>query len=194
MMRLAYIVLFLVGLTAIVYAVISAAGGKPPENRLQRYAVGEIAKLDLSGAGTEAPGAAFYLADDSPVTLDDFRGKTLLVNFWATWCAPCEREMPSLGALQAARGGEDFQVVVISVDAEEDRAYAQKRLRELGAANLTFHIATPEQYEIVYESGARGFPTTIFYDPDGKEIARLEGDADWASLEAIGFVDALLER
>ena len=96
MMRLAYIALFLVGLTAIVYAVISAAGGKPPENRLERYAVGEIAKLSVSRSGTAAPDSPFYLADGSPVTLADFRGKTLLVNFWATWCGPCRQFTPEL--------------------------------------------------------------------------------------------------
>ena len=194
MTRLAYLALFLIGLIAIVYALMSAVGGKPPENPLQRYAVGDIAKLDFSNAGDVAPQSAFYLTDGTPVTFSDHAGKILLVNFWATWCAPCEREMPSLGALHTARGGEAFEVVVISVDAEEDKDYAEQRQTELGAGNLTFHIATPEQYEIVYDSGVRGFPTSVFYDATGHEIARLEGDADWTSLEAIGFVDALLKR
>ena len=116
------------------------------------------------------------------------------MNFWATWCAPCEREMPSLGALQTARGGDRFEVIAISVDSEADKAYAAQRLGELGASNITFHSATPEQYEIVYDSGVQGFPTTILYDAGGKEIARLAGDADWSSLEAVNFVDALLEN
>ncbi|WP_291078889.1 TlpA disulfide reductase family protein [Hyphomonas sp.] len=194
MTRLAYFALFLVGLIAIVYALISAIGGNPPENRLQRYAEGEIAKLDFSRSGTSAATAAFYRADGTPVILQDYAGKVVLVNFWATWCAPCEREMPSLGALQTARGGDRFEVIAISVDSEADKAYAAQRLGELGASNITFHSATPEQYEIVYDSGVQGFPTTILYDAGGKEIARLAGDADWSSLEAVNFVDALLEN
>lgn len=194
MTRLAYIALFLIALSAIVYATVSAAGGTPAANGYQKYATGEIAKLDFTGAGEAASTEAFYTADGTPVTLADYKGKLLLVNFWATWCAPCEREMPSLGALQAARGGDAFEVIAISVDSKEDETYAAQRLTELGAANITFHIATPEQYEIVYDSGVRGFPSTILYDENGIEIARLQGDADWSSLEAIGFIDALLKR
>ncbi|MDX1292275.1 MAG: TlpA disulfide reductase family protein [Hyphomonas sp.] len=194
MTRLAYIALFLVGLIAIVYALMSAGGGKPPENRLESFAVGEIEKLDFANAGSQAASAPFYEEDGRAATLADFRGKVVLVNFWATWCAPCEKEMPSLGALQTARGGDRFEVVAISVDSEEDRAYAAQRLGELGASNITFHSATPEQYEIVYDSGVQGFPTSILYDANGIEIARLAGDADWSSLEAVGFIDALLQQ
>ncbi|MEZ5986422.1 MAG: TlpA disulfide reductase family protein [Hyphomonas sp.] len=186
--------LFLVGLIAIVYVLISAGIGKQDENPLARYATGAIEKLDFATAGDPVGAAPFYLADGSPHTLDEFKGKTILVNFWATWCAPCEKEMPSLGALQKARGGDDFQVVAISVDAAEDKDYAQQRLGELGAANIPFRIVTPEQYELVYDSGVQGFPTSILYGPDGKEIARLAGEADWASFEAVGFIDALLKR
>jgi thiol-disulfide isomerase/thioredoxin len=186
--------LFLVGVIAIVYVLISAGIGKPDENPLAKFATGELAKLDFASSGEPAGTAPFYLADGSASTLDEFKGKTILVNFWATWCAPCEKEMPSLGALQKARGGDDFEVVAISVDAAEDKDYAEKRLGQLGAANIPFRIVTPEQYELVYDSGVQGFPTSILYGPDGREIARLAGEADWASFEAVGFIDALLQR
>ena len=186
--------LFLVGVIAIVYVLISAGIGKTDENPLAKYATGSLEKLDFTSSGEPAGTAPFYLADGSAHTLDEFKGKLILVNFWATWCAPCEKEMPSLGALQKARGGDDFEVVAISVDAAEDKDYAEKRLGQLGAPNIPFRIVTPEQYELVYDSGVQGFPTSILYSPDGTKIARLAGEADWASFEAVGFIDALLER
>ena len=139
MTRLAYIALFLIGLIAIVYALMSAGGGKPSENRLEAYARGEIEKLDFSQAGTSASNAPFYLEDGSAVSLDAFMGKVVLVNFWATWCAPCEKEMPSLGALQPARGGDRFEVVAISVDAQE-RTRWRFLARKSGASQDSFYF------------------------------------------------------
>lgn len=192
MTRLAYLGLFLVALISIVYVLNSAANGKRAQYPLEKYAVGEMSRVSFGSFGSAAPLDAFEDADGQPITLEAFRGKTILVNFWATWCGPCEEEMPSLGALQSARGGDAFEVVAISVDDGSDRDYAKRRLTELGAANIAFHIAPPEAYEIVYGAGTRGFPTSILYGPDGVELARLELGADWASLDAINLVDAAL--
>ena len=115
-------------------------------------------------------------------------------NFWATWCGPCEREMPSLGALQTARGDETFKVIAISVDEPSDRDYAQQRLRELSGGVLEFYTLTPgpDGWNIVYDTGAGGgFPTTILYDRSGAKVAKLEGDTDWASYEAIALIDLI---
>ena len=194
MNRLVIILLFLIGLGAIVHVLIRAGTGPGSHNPLEKYAVGEMSRLEFGGKGAPAPSAPIYTAEGDEVYFTAYAGRTVLVNFWATWCAPCEREMPSLGALQTARGGEAFEVVAVSVDAESDTAYAKGRMGELGAGHLDFFIVPPEQnYEFVYAAGARGFPTSILYGPDGTEIARLEGDADWASYEAIGLIDALLQ-
>lgn len=185
---------FLVALAAIVYALISAAGGKPPSNPLELYATGTLERLDFSLAGQSVPDGTFNDATGEEFTLAGFRGKTILVNYWATWCAPCEKEMPALGALQKARGGDAFEVVAISIDSDEDVAYAQRRLTELGAANITFRHAPLDRGDIVYGANVQGFPTTILYGPDGVELARLSGEADWAASEAVQFIDAALRQ
>jgi thiol-disulfide isomerase/thioredoxin len=192
MIRIAFAGLFLVALAAIVYVLISASGGKAPVAKLETYATGTLAKLDFSLAGTPAPEGTFDLADGTEAALASFNGKTILVNYWATWCGPCEREMPSLGALQAARSGAKFEVVAISIDADEDVDYAKRRLTELGAANIPFRHAPLDRGDIVYGAQVQGFPTSIVYGPDGKEVARVSGEADWAAAEAVQFIDAVL--
>jgi thiol-disulfide isomerase/thioredoxin len=186
--------LFLVALAAIVYVLISAAGGKPPSNPLERYATGTLERLDFTSAGRPLPEGTFNDAAGAEITLASFKGKTILVNYWATWCAPCEKEMPALGALQQARGGEAFEVVAISIDSDEDVDYAQRRLTELGAANIAFRHAPLDRGDIVYGANVQGFPTTILYGPDGAELARLSGEADWAASEAVQFIDAALRQ
>lgn len=193
MTRYAFLGLFLVAIAAIVYVLMSASGGKPSGNPLERYATGQMQKLDFASAGQPIPAGTFTDSDGEARGLDAFAGKTILVNYWATWCPPCEKEMPSLGALQTARGGDQFEVVALSVDSAEDVDFAKRRLTELGAANIAFRHAPMDNGDVIYGAGVRGFPTTILYGPDGLEIARLAGEADWASLEAVQFIDAALK-
>lgn len=193
MTRIAFAGLFLVALAAIVYVLISALGGEEASgSSLERYATGTLEKLDFTNAGAPVPGGTFDTAEGAEADLASFRGKTILVNYWATWCGPCEREMPSLGALQKARGGDAFEVVAISIDSDEDVDYAKRRLTELGAANITFRHAPLDRGDIVYGAEVQGFPTSILYGPDGLEIARLSGEADWAAAEAVQFIDAVI--
>jgi thiol-disulfide isomerase/thioredoxin len=191
--RYVYIALVLLAGLAIVYALFAATGGRPEGNRLDRFAVEEMSKLDFSGSGAVAPDAAFAGPDGTLTTLADFRGRVVLVNFWATWCAPCEREMPHLGALQTARGGEAFEVIAISVDEADDEAYARRRLDELTGGTLDFYHAPPSDWDVVYGAGASGFPTTVVYDRQGREIVRLAGEAPWSESLALAFIDEVLE-
>lgn len=192
MTRYAFLGLFLVAIAAIVYVLISATGGNSGGPALTRYATGQMEKLDFASAGQPIPPGTFTDADGAARGLDSFTGKMILVNYWATWCPPCEKEMPSLGALQTARGSDRFEIVALSVDSAEDAEFARRRLSELGAANIAFRHAPMDSGDIIYGAGVRGFPTTILYGPDGIEIARLSGEADWASSEAVQFIDAAL--
>lgn len=194
MTRYAYLGLFLVGLAAIVYVLMSAATGKPAGNPFEAYATGQMTKLDFTGAGQPMPEGTFTDAEGNSLTLETFEGKAILVNYWATWCPPCEKEMPSLGGLQTARAGDAFEVVALSVDSEEDVDYAKRRLIELGASNIPFRHAPMDSGDIIYGAGVRGFPTTIVYGADGLEVARLSGEADWASAEAVQFIDAVIRK
>lgn len=178
-------------IAAVSFALLSATSKGGNSGSLDKFAAGSLSKLDLSRAGETVSDATFEGPDGKETSLAAFKGKTTLINFWATWCGPCEREMPSLAALETAKGSENFQVIAISVDATEDKDYAIQRLEELTGGVLDFYFAPPENWDIVYDTGARGFPTTVIYDADGVEIARLSGEAEWNSYEAVGLIDAI---
>jgi thiol-disulfide isomerase/thioredoxin len=123
----------------------------------------------------------FVDAADAPKTLKDFRGKTILLNLWATWCAPCREEMPSLDRLQQELGSDTFEVVALAVDRTGLEA-ARKFLDGINVISLALY-ADPTT-----RSGSAlrviGMPTTILIDPEGREIGRLPGPAEWDSEDA----------
>lgn len=137
-------------------------------------------RLDRSHAGTPAPGALFEDPQGRPVNLAAFRGRPLLVNFWATWCAPCVVEMPSLDAL-AAREDEALRVLAISEDLGGRRKvadfFAARRFARLEP------YLDPEM-ALMAALGLDTLPTTILYDAGGEEVWRMTGMADWQSERA----------
>ena len=175
---------------AIVYVLSSASAGREPDTPLERFATGPLEGLDFAYAGELIEGAEFIAPDGSVTSMPALRGKALLVNLWATWCGPCEREMPTLAALQTARGGEAFNVIAISVDAEEDRDHARSELARWSGGVLELYHAP--DFKITYDMGARGFPTSVLYNAKGEEIARYAGELDWSSFEAVALIDAVI--
>ncbi|MEL6414237.1 MAG: TlpA disulfide reductase family protein [Pseudomonadota bacterium] len=179
---------------ALLYAVFSASSKGSNRDPVAKLVTGQLAKLDLSDRGAAGATAPFVDIDGNSLTLQDFQGQSVLINFWATWCGPCEREMPSLAALERSRGDEAFKVIAISVDSPEDTDYAKQRLRELSGGVLEFYTLAdgPDGWNVVYDMGAGGgFPTTILYGKDGLKIGKIEGEADWASYEAVALVDVI---
>ena len=128
-------------------------------------------------------------ASGGETNLAAFTGEVLVVNLWATWCAPCMEEMPTLGALQRRYQGR-LRVVPVSVDGEADRAKAQRELARLSGGSLPFLIDISRG--VLFDLQASGMPVTIIYDREGRELARLAGGADWASAEATALFDAVL--
>lgn len=197
MLRIAIPTLFAGIALALLYAVFSASSKGSNRDPVAKLAIGTLVTLDTSDKGAPAPAAPFVDANGAELTFQDFKGQAVLVNFWATWCAPCEREMPSLAALQSSKGGADFKVIAISVDEPADQDYAKRRLRELSGGVLEFYTLAdgPDGWNVVYDTGAGGgFPTTIIYDKAGLKVAKLEGDTDWVSYEAVALVDLISEN
>ncbi|MBU3028973.1 TlpA disulfide reductase family protein [Paracoccus marinaquae] len=124
------------------------------------------------------PDTEFTDPEGGSHSLADYRGKVVLLNFWATWCAPCREEMPSLDRLQTDMGGEDFQVVTVATG-RNPPAKIDKFFEETGVRNLPV-LLDPKQ-QLARDLGVLGLPVTVLIDREGREVARLIGDADWAS-------------
>jgi thiol-disulfide isomerase/thioredoxin len=135
------------------------------------------------------PDIKFLNGGGGETSLASLRGKVVLLNVWATWCAPCREEMPALDRLQAELGSDKFQVVALAVD-KSGLAGAKKFLADIGASKLEA-FADPTAKE-----GTRlkviGMPTTILIDKEGREIGRLVGPAHWDSPEAKRLIEAQL--
>jgi thiol-disulfide isomerase/thioredoxin len=180
-------------LFAIAAAALLLAGcGPQGSSDFARLAHGEMAAFEFHAAPEPATDATFLDEDGAEVSVADFEGKVLLVNLWATWCAPCVHEMPQLDALEAELGGPDFQVIAISAD-RRPREEVEEVLRDrIGAT----HIASYMDNNLGFSLGSRveGWPTTILYDREGRELGRIARPAEWASADAHALIEAVIEE
>lgn len=127
--------------------------------------------------------------DGKEMTLDDLKGKVVLLNLWATWCAPCRKEMPHLDQLQRDMGSDQFEVVAVSVD-RGSAAKSKQFLAEVGATALRFYHDPTAQAGFSFM--AIGMPTTLLFDRAGREIGRLVGPAEWHSDDAKNLIRAAI--
>lgn len=158
-----------------------------PRVRLQPLAVGAMAGFEAFPVPRDLPGTAIAARTGQAVSLSGFRGRTTLVNFWATWCEPCRAEMPSLSRLQQALGGNSFAVVTVSLDLE-GYPVIDPFLREIGVSNLPVYWDRSNLLTVELES--KGLPMTILIDRTGRWIGRLDGPAQWDTPEALALLQA----
>ena len=146
--------------------------------------------LKLQFGADRGSDVVFTSEDGGDITLSEYAGKHVVLNFWATWCAPCRHEMPHLSELQAELGGDNFEVVTVATGVNQ-RPAMERFLAEIGVDNLPKH--TDGNSALARDMGVIGLPVTLILDPEGQEIARLIGDADWASDNAKDILRALIE-
>ena len=143
-----------------------------------------------SAAPKEVPALAFEDGAGHAHTLADFRGKLVLLNLWATWCAPCREEMPALDRLQATLGGPRFEVLALSVD-QQGPEIARKFFNDVGVKSLALYIDRSAQ--ATFKLGAVGLPSTLLIDARGREIGRHVGPAKWDSPEVVASLRRRIE-
>ncbi len=152
------------------------------------WAASDSAEAALGFQWTEPPvalrGVRFTDAQGAPVSLADKRGRVVLMNFWATWCSPCVREMPSLGRLQAKFDKSVFEVVLISED--RDAGVIEPFHRRLGLDNMAAYH--DPRARLSRQLAITGLPTTLLIDRNGNEVGRVTGAAEWDSPAALELI------
>ena len=154
---------------------------------------GEVAAFRLIDKPMSVGHLSFADADGKPLKMSDFSGKTILLNLWATWCPPCREEMPWLDELNATQGGDDFEVVAVSIDldsADKPKAfYADNNI----ASMQFYHDGSMGIFNTLKKEGvALGMPTTVLVDKTGCALGVLNGPAHWASPDAVKLIRAAI--
>lgn len=186
----AIVAMIVFGVGAAIWTIGGAFFSGPAPATLSSFTIGEMTAFRSVTGAPGQPRGVILTAERQEITLADKRGKVILVNFWATWCPPCVVEMPALDALQAQLGSDDFEVVTISMDRRIEDAEVFFDERALDHLALYFD----PNMNMGFAAGARGLPLSVLYDRHGIEIGRLDGDADWASPEAIALIQAAISR
>ncbi|MEX5727855.1 thiol-disulfide isomerase/thioredoxin [Rhodovulum iodosum] len=150
---------------------------------------GSLKKLMFHDDPRAVPDIAVTARDGGEVRLSDYQGKWVVLNFWATWCAPCRVEMPALDRLQGEMGGPGFAVVTVATGRNSPRGI-DKLFEETGVTRLP-KLQDPSS-ALARNMGVMGLPVTVILNPEGQEIARMTGDAEWDSDSAKAIVAALM--
>ena len=146
---------------------------------------GELANFQATRPAKPLPDIGFFDAEDTLHTFAEYRGRGVVLNFWATWCAPCVREMPALERASAELAGAGIDVVTLSEDrggAKVIRPFFEK----LGLSNLP--ILVDRRGKMLRALNIGGLPTTVLIDARGREVGRVVGIAEWDSPEVLGFL------
>jgi len=176
------------------------AGGDPAcrpavalAQKVAPFARGEVAAVNVAKSPLKVPDLAFNDAAGKPLSLASFRGRTVLLNLWATWCVPCRKEMPTLDALQGELGGPRFEVVAVNIDTR-DPDKPKAFLKQIGVQKLAYYAdPSAKTFQDLKSIGrAFGMPTTLLIDPHGCEIGTIAGPAEWASKDALKLIEAAL--
>jgi thiol-disulfide isomerase/thioredoxin len=159
---------------------------KSSEKHAQLSLTGWMQNFTPTADAEPVPKLAFVTNEGKELNFSDFSGKIVLVNFWATWCAPCIREMPSLLRLHKARGSEDFTVIALSQDLRGWPVVAPF-LKKIELEELPVYVDTKTAVSRNFK--VKGLPTSILLDRQGRELGRLAGHAEWDSPEALALIN-----
>ena len=163
--------------------------------KIAPLARGEVAAVNVAKSPLKVPDLAFTDSTGKPLTLADLRGRTLLLNLWATWCVPCRTEMPTLDVLQGRLGGPGFEVVAVNIDTR-DPDKPKQFLKEIGVQKLAYYAdPTAKSFQDLKAIGrAFGMPTTMLIDRQGCELGTIAGPAQWSSDDAVKLIEAALGK
>jgi thiol-disulfide isomerase/thioredoxin len=179
------------GAIAVLYVLFAAASKPETASGLMRFAERDMHALQVLADAPPLPTRTLRDAAGRETTLTAYRGEVLVVNLWATWCAPCVHEMPTLGVLQRRFEGR-LRVLPVSVDSQGDLEEAKSELARLTGGTLPF--LNDMTRGILFDVHAPGLPVTIIYGRDGRELARLPGGTDWSGPDAAALMEEVLSR
>lgn len=160
------------------------------DGRAEALNTGAVKAFVFKSAPEALEVVSFVDGAEKPVTLADFKGKTVLLNLWATWCAPCRHEMPALDRLQAKLADKPFEVVALSLD-RSGVAASREFLEEIEAKNLKLYVDPTTRASKPLK--VIGMPTTILIDAEGREVGRLVGPAEWDTEEAVRLISSVID-
>ena len=163
--------------------------------KIAPLAQGEVAAVNVAKRPLKVPDLDFTDATGKRLTLADFKGRTVLLNLWATWCVPCRKEMRTLDALEGKLGSPGFQVVAVNIDTR-DPDKPKQFLKDIGVQKLAYYAdPTARTFQDLKNVGrAFGMPTTLLVDPHGCEIGTIAGPAEWASDDAVKLIETALGK